>query len=101
MPAPANDTLQLTLRLSCEDVPPAEYQGRAMEFGAQDKAGALHAGTTEDDGGLAFVLPVAAQLPAPGGEVDFSGTFVHGSTSTPTPARTSSTSWSRARAHSR
>lgn len=71
------DDLALTLLLICQDAPPPEREGRAMEFGAQDKAGVLHAGVTEGERTVRFALRIVAR-PAADGGVDFAGPFVHG-----------------------
>jgi hypothetical protein len=75
--APA-DALALTLELICEDVPPANAQGQAMEFGAQDKAGTLHAGAALDGRRTLFALPLTVRISADGSSADFAGPFVHG-----------------------
>ena len=78
MPAPRPEEIDLSLVLICHDPPPAELDGHTMEFGAQDKAGALHAGSVEADGAHRFELAVRARPGFGEGSVDFGGPFVHG-----------------------
>jgi hypothetical protein len=77
MPTTRPNDLALTVVLICQDAPPSEREGRAMEFGAQDKAGVLHAGVTEGERTVRFALRIVAR-PAADGGVDFAGPFVHG-----------------------
>lgn len=77
MPTTRSGDLELTLLLICQDAPLLEREGRAMEFGAQDKAGILHPGVTEEEGTMRFALRIVAR-PATDGGVDFAGPFVHG-----------------------
>jgi hypothetical protein len=77
MTSQRQNEIALTLLLLCQDPPPTEREARPMEFGAQDKAGALHPGTVEPDGAVRFVLRIVARAGATGG-VDFAGPFVHG-----------------------
>lgn len=77
MPTVRPGDLELTVLLICQDTPPPEREGRAMEFGAQDKAGVLHRGVPEGERALRFALRIVAR-PAADGEVDFAGPFVHG-----------------------
>lgn len=77
MPTARAGDLALTVQLICQDAPPLVREGRAMEFGAQDKAGALHAGVAEAERTVRFALSILARPTAAGG-VDFAGPFVHG-----------------------
>jgi len=77
MPTTRPNDLALTVVLICQDAPPLEREGRAMEFGAQDKAGVLHPGLPEGERAVRFALGVVAR-PAAHGGVDFAGPFVHG-----------------------
>jgi hypothetical protein len=76
MPTQGLDTISLTLMLICHDPPPSEHEGQAMDFGAQDKAGTLHPGTTAPDGTERFRVGVVARLQD--AQLDFAGSFVHG-----------------------
>lgn len=78
MPAPRREEVDLSLVLICQDPPPAEWEGRTMEFGAQDKAGVLHAGSVETDGAHRFELAIRVKPGSGEGSVDFAGPFVHG-----------------------
>lgn len=75
LPQPA---IPLTLVLICHEPPPLEHGGRTMDFGAQDKARALHQGSPEPSGALRFALAAVARLAPDGNSVDFAGAFVHG-----------------------
>lgn len=77
MPTVRPGDLALTVLLICQDAPPLEREGRAMEFGAQDKASVLHAGIAEGERTVRFALSIVAR-PAADGGVDFAGPFVHG-----------------------
>lgn len=77
MPTVRPGDLELAVVLICQDAPPPEREGRAMEFGAQDKAGVLHAGVPEAERAVRFALRIVAR-PAADGGVDFAGSFVHG-----------------------
>lgn len=77
MPTVRPGDLELTVVLLCEDAPPPEREGRAMEFGAQNKAGVLHPGVPEGEQTVRFALRIVAR-PAADGGVDFAGSFVHG-----------------------
>lgn len=77
MPTVRPGDLELTMVLICQDAPPPEREGRAMEFGAQDKAGVLHTGVPEAEHAVRFALRIVAR-PAADGRMDFAGPFVHG-----------------------
>jgi Family of unknown function (DUF5990) len=77
MPKARPGDLALPVLLLCQDAPPLEREGRAMEFGAQDKAGVLHPGVPEGERTVRFALRIVAR-PAADGGVDFAGPFVHG-----------------------
>jgi hypothetical protein len=77
MPTARPGDLALILLLICQDAPPPDHEGRAMEFGAQDKAAVLHPGVPEGERSVRFALGIVAR-PAAGGGVDFVGPFVHG-----------------------
>ncbi len=77
MPTACPVDLALTLLLICQDAPPLEREGRAMGFGAQDKAGVLHPRVPEGERAVRFALRIVARLAADGG-VDFAGPFIHG-----------------------
>jgi hypothetical protein len=77
MPDVRRDEIPLTLVIICHDPPPPARNSKAMAFGAQDKAAALHPGQAEPDGSLRFLLAVRAR-PAASGSVDFAGSCVHG-----------------------
>ncbi len=76
MPTQRPDTIPLTLLLICHDPPPTAHEEQAMDFGAQDKAGALHPGTPSPDGTLRFRVKIAARIPDD--SIDYVGPFVHG-----------------------
>jgi hypothetical protein len=76
MPTQSADTIPLTLMLICHDPPPTIYDGQAMDFGAQDKAGALHPGAAAPDGTVRFRVELAARTADTA--LDFAGPFVHG-----------------------
>lgn len=73
-----SDDTPLTLLLLCYDRPPPERNGIPMEFGAQNKAGDLHAGSPEAAGVLRFALAVVARVAPDREDIDFAGPFVHG-----------------------
>lgn len=77
MPTARPGDLALNMLLICQDAPPPEREGRAMEFGVQDKAGVLHRGVPEGECAVRFALGIVARLAIDGG-VDFAGSFVHG-----------------------
>jgi hypothetical protein len=76
MPTQSPDTIPLTLMLICHDPPPLAHEGQAMDFGAQDKAGTLHTGTTAPDGTVHFRVELVARTSD--AALDFAGPFVHG-----------------------
>jgi hypothetical protein len=78
MPSRQRGDSPLTLTLVCHDAPPTEHDGQAMEFGAQDKAGTLHSGSSATGRTVRFSLSVTARVGADGSTLDFAGPFIHG-----------------------
>jgi hypothetical protein len=76
MPTQSPDAIPLILMLIFHDPPPIVHDGQAMDFGAQDKAGALHSGTTAPDGTVRFRVELVARTAD--AALDFAGPFVHG-----------------------
>src|SRR4051794_26766414 len=83
MPAPSHGTQTIRLRLISEAAPPSERDGRATEFGLQDKEQALQPGREQPDGSLHFELEVQVKLNATTGLPRFLGPYVHGTPAVP------------------
>lgn len=68
----------VTLRITCQDVPPSEAEGNPMIFGLQDKNGKLYPGVTLDNGAVRFHCTVGLLTRRIETPPDFVGDFVDG-----------------------
>ena len=71
------------LLLTCLDRPPERAGGTPVEFGLQDKKGALTAGTDRGDDAVQFDLTVEATPTGGSPPVRFRGPFVQGTPAAP------------------
>ena len=82
MPTKAGEEHVLRFRLTCIVRPPESHEGRATEFGLQDKRRVLHPGETQPDGSIQYDFEVPVRR-APAGAPRFGGPFVHGTPAEP------------------
>ena len=77
MAGKTQDNNQIHIRLICLAPPPAQHEGRATEFGLQDKAQALQYGIALPDGSLQFDCDVTVSK-LQGATPRYGGPYAHG-----------------------
>ncbi len=68
---------QLTIRVTCSDLPPLEHAGQPTDLGLQNKQQQLEPGIVVEKS-LQFTFQITLQSANPDSEFDFSGAYVHG-----------------------
>lgn len=77
------ETRTVHLRITCLDRPPDRIGGSPVEFGLQDKKGALTSGIDCGDDAVAFDLTIESTPTGGSPPVRFRGPFVQGTPTTP------------------